>query len=222
MRNNLSKLAAILLGGFLSIMVVSCSEDAVTAPDDYASNNSEMSAEMQSLIDAIEITDLDDDETAELLFMREEEKLARDVYRYLYTKWNQRTFNNISKSENQHMSALLVLINRYGLTDPVGSNADGVFSDPNLQSLYNSLIAAGSVSLVEGLKVGAAIEEIDIIDLDEAIAATDNEDFKLIYGNLRKGSENHLRSFVSVLSRNGVTYAPQYLSIEVYNEIIGK
>jgi len=222
MRNNLSKLAAILLGSLLSLAVVSCSEEAVTAPDDYSSNNSEMSSEMQSLIDAIEITDLDDDETAELLFMREEEKLARDVYRYLYTKWNQRTFNNISKSENQHMSALLVLINRYELTDPVGSNADGVFSNSNLQSLYNSLIAAGSVSLVEGLKVGAAIEEIDIVDLDEAIEATDNDELKLVYGNLRKGSENHLRSFVSVLSRNGVTYAPQYLSIEEYNEIIGK
>lgn len=221
MKQNLSKLAAILLGSLISLAVVSCSEEAVTAPDDY-SNNSEMSSEMQSLIDEIEITDLDEDETAELLFMREEEKLARDVYRYLYAKWNQRTFNNISNSENQHMGALLVLINRYDLTDPVGSNADGVFSNPDLQALYNNLIAAGSVSLVEGLKVGAAIEEIDIIDLDEAIAATDNEDLKLVYNNLRKGSENHLRSFVSVLSRNGVTYAPQYLSLEEYNEIIGK
>lgn len=219
MKTNKSKLAAYLLRSLLSLAVVSCSDDAVTSPYDYL-NNSEMSAELEIMINQIAITDVNESETAELLFMREEEKLARDVYRLLYTKWNQRSFYNISKSENQHMLAILLLINRYELTDPVGSNADGIFTNPDLQSLYNDLIASGSLSLVEALKVGAAIEEIDIIDLDKAIEMTDNEDFKLVYGNLRKGSENHLRAFVSNLSRNGVAYTPQYLTQEEYNEII--
>ena len=120
------------------------------------------------------------------------------------------------------MSSILLLIKKYSLVDPVGSNGVGVFSNSDLQALYNNLISAGAISLVEGLKVGAVIEEIDIIDLDEAIANTDNEDLIVVYQNLRKGSENHLCSFVSVLAKNGTTYSPQYISIEEYNRIIKK
>lgn len=219
MKKGTLKLVSILSGLILFFLLSSCTEQASTGPVDL-SDDSSISDDFQLLVNDIAITDLTDSEMQKLLFMREEEKLARDVYRYLYLKWHQNTFNNISKSEDRHSGSILYLINRYKLSDPVKNNADGVFTNQDLQLLYNDLIEAGSVSLVEALKSGAAIEEIDIIDLDEAIAATDNNDIKLVYSNLRKGSENHLNSFVKILARNGVVYVPQFLSIEMYNEII--
>lgn len=38
----------------------------------------------------------------DLLYMREEEKLARDVYITLYEKWGIPVFNNISNRESDH------------------------------------------------------------------------------------------------------------------------
>jgi hypothetical protein len=69
--------------------------------------------------------------------------------------------------------------------------------------LYDQLVAGGSVSLVEALKVGAAIEEIDIIDLQAALALVDNRDIRLVYENLLSGSRNHLQAFVRALQQQG-------------------
>jgi hypothetical protein len=164
---------------------------------------------------------LSNDESADLLYMREEEKLAHDVYIALYDVWGMNVFQNIAASEQTHTDSVLGLLNSYGLTDPVGNNAPGVFVNPDLQALYDQLVASGSQSLVDALRVGAAIEEIDILDLDEAIAQTSLADIVQVYQSLRAGSENHLRSFVSTLERQtGETYQPQYLSPELYAAII--
>ena len=155
-------------------------------------------------------------------FMREEEKLARDVYAYLYDIWQIPTFNNISASEQKHTDAIRVeLIEFYGLDDPVAALAPGEFINPILQQLYDDLTARGSTSLVEALKVGAAIEEIDILDIKEYILQTDDKVIIGVYENLLAGSGNHLRAFVSGLSKRGVTYEPAYLTLEQYEAVIG-
>jgi hypothetical protein len=154
--------------------------------------------------------------------MREEEKLARDVYLTLYEQWGLPVFQNIANSEQTHMEAIKTLIDRYGLDDPVTGNDVGEFSDPTLQSLYDELTASGRESLAAALKVGAAIEEIDIIDLEEYLSKTDEADIVRVYENLMRGSRNHLRAFVSTLERQeGESYEPQYLDPETYDEIIG-
>ena len=164
--------------------------------------------------------ELSESEVAGLLYMREEEKLAHDVYVAFYTQYGTQNFQNISQSELTHTEAVKTLIDRYGLTD-LASSETGVFTDPDLQALYDELISRGSQSLVEALKVGAAIEEIDILDLKERLAQTDNADIQLVYENLIKGSENHLRTFVAkLLQQTGETYVPQYLSLEEYQTII--
>lgn len=156
-----------------------------------------------------------------ILFMREEEKVARDAYIKLLEKWNQPIFNNISNSEQTHMDAMLQLINKYNLTDPVGVNGVGVFANTNLQALYDALLPQGEVSFVDGLKVGALIEEVDIIDLQNALSNfVDNQDIEMVYENLMKGSRNHLRSFVKNLDNQGVNYIPKKLSQEMYDAII--
>ena len=107
--------------------------------------------------------DLTQAEIDGLLYMREEEKLAQDVYTSLYQTWNLPVFKNISASEQSHFDALGVLIQRYGLTDPANTQA-GVFTNPDLQALYNDLMSQGKHSISEALMVGAAIEEIDILE----------------------------------------------------------
>lgn len=167
-------------------------------------------------------TDLTPDEIADLLFMREEEKLARDVYLTLFDQWGIPVFQNIAASEQVHMDTMLSLINAYGLTDPVGSNEIGVFNDPTLQSLYDELIATGSQSAADALLVGAAIEEIDILDLQGSLAQTHKEDIVAAYHNLLAGSENHLRAFVSSWERQtGEVYQPQHLAESEYAAIMG-
>lgn len=164
---------------------------------------------------------LSDVEIESLLYMREEEKLARDVYLTLYEEWKMPIFNNIGSSEQTHMDAVKTLLDRYGLEDPAAGKDVGVFTNLTLQELYDQLVEEGKQSLTDALHVGAAIEEIDILDLEESIAQTDEADIRLIYENLMKGSRNHLRSFVSTLERQaGETYQPQYLSQPTYDTIV--
>ncbi len=163
---------------------------------------------------------LSETETKGIEYMREEEKLARDVYEYLYNVWGQRTFANIEKAEVTHMNAVKALIEKYDLKDPAANSKPGQFADPHLQELYDQLTTMGSKSLADALKVGCIIEETDIEDLEKYIANTDNDDVKLVYANLLKGSENHLRAFVRVLENMGITYQPQILSQSQYDAII--
>jgi hypothetical protein len=154
-----------------------------------------------------------------LLYMREEEKLAHDVYVYLYDLWNVPIFNNISKAETVHTNAVKGLLSYYDIEDPA-LPGEGEFSNPELQDLYNTLIETGSGSLVDALTVGATIEEVDIIDLDNAMDSCDVDTIDVVYNRLRTGSTHHLKAFVAWLSNQGVDYQPQYLSQEEFDEII--
>lgn len=164
---------------------------------------------------------LDEVEAAGLLFMREEEKLARDVYLALYETWGLPVFQNIAASEQAHMDAVLEQMTRYGLADPAADAAQGQFTNPDLQALYDQLVEQGRRSLAGALKVGAAIEEIDILDLDERMAQTDEAGIQAVYQNLARGSENHLRSFTRTLAQQtGGVYQPQYMDQATYQAII--
>jgi hypothetical protein len=151
------------------------------------------------------------DEIAGLQFMREEEKLARDVYLTLYQKWGVAIFNNIAGSEATHMASIKTLLDRYGLADPAAGQPIGVFTNPELQVLYNQLIAQGSQSLNAALQVGVTIEQVDIRDLQIRLAATTHSDIKSVYNNLLRGSTNHLRAFTNQLQTQiGTVTQPQY------------
>ena len=167
------------------------------------------------------ILPLSDAEIAGLMFLREEEKLAHDVYVTLYAQWGTAVFNSIAASEATHTAQIASLLSKYGLTDPAASNGVGVFTNPDLQALYNQLIAQGSVSLSAALNVGGLIEETDIMDIQTRLTAVTHSDIQQVYTNLMSGSYNHLRGFVSALAQIGVTYTPQILDLATYNNIIG-
>ncbi len=183
-------------------------------------NGTVNTADLQSYVASTPAGQLTQEEIDGLLYMVEEEKLAHDVYVTLYQKWGLQIFNNIAGSESTHVNAVRLLLEKYNLTDPTQNEPVGVFQNPDLQALYNQLIETGSKSVVDALKVGALIEETDIIDLQERIDQTNKLDIISVYENLMKGSRNHLRSFVRTLSNYGVTYEPQLLSMEEYEAII--
>lgn len=158
-------------------------------------------------------------EIEDLLFLREEEKLARDVYLYSYEKYNLQIFKNISNSESQHMNSVLQLLNDYNLQDPASTEI-GVFNNEVLQSIYNQLVEQSSISLIEALKVGDKIEDLDIKDLALNENRTNKIDLLLVYGSLKCGSRNHLRNFHSQVLQNNGDYSPEFISIEEFNEII--
>jgi len=152
-------------------------------------------------------------EQADLLFMREEEKLARDVYLTLHDLWGHQTFANIALSEQRHMDAVLNLLLKYGLDDPAAGTMIGEFTNRDLQSLYDELIAKGRLSAFDALQVGGIIEETDVQDLVDAIATARLPDIDRVYGNLLNGSYNHLRAFAtSIEAMTGVPYEAQVIA----------
>ncbi|MCF6167006.1 DUF2202 domain-containing protein [Lutibacter sp.] len=164
-------------------------------------------------------TQLTQQEIDDLLFLREEEKLARDVYLFSYDKYAETIFNSISQSEQQHMNSVLTLLNTYGIADPASSER-GVFKNQTLQSLYNDLTTQSDISLLEALKVGAIIEDLDLNDIHEDESNTTKEDIINVYEKLSCGSRNHLRSYTSQLLSNGENYIPQFISLAEFEEVI--
>ncbi len=168
----------------------------------------------------IQVQTLTDVEIAHILFMREEEKLARDVYLAMFDLWGVRVFDNISRSEQKHMDAIKALIDTYELVDPVVDDTPGVFTNPALNDLYTQLVAQGSASQVGALTVGAYIEDLDIIDLRNALNEVDCFCVVRVFENLESGSCNHLKAFVRLLTAQGETYTPEFLTQDEFDAII--
>ncbi|HNR06126.1 MAG TPA: DUF2202 domain-containing protein [Saprospiraceae bacterium] len=158
-----------------------------------------------------------------ILFMREEEKLARDAYELFYVKWGVNPFGHIRFSEQNHMDQVKTLIVSYKLEDPIEKTADepGKFENGQLQNLYAEVVKEGSTSMMAGLKTGALIEEIDILDLDARMARSQNADIRRVFSYLKRASENHLNAFVRKLKVNGVDYNPVKMNKKQFDEILG-
>jgi hypothetical protein len=162
-----------------------------------------------------------DKEAADMLFMREEEKLARDVYLTLYDAWGLAPFSNIATSEQKHMNAMLLLLRKYRLPDPAAGNLIGEFTDPELQDLYNSLVVDGMRSPEEALMVGGLIEEVDMEDIQSAIDRSTQSDIDAVYEKLMCGSRNHLRAFARAYTAlTGIPYEAQILDQAIVDAIL--
>jgi hypothetical protein len=212
-------------GSSSSPAAVDLASPAATAPPlTTVTDSGETSFDQTALQDALAalpLGELTDSERDGLLLMREEEKLAGDVYRYLYELHSLQVFSNIASSEDTHTVAVKQLLDRYSLADPAAGNADGVFSNVDVQMLYDSLTARGTPSLLDGLYVGVLIEELDIFDLERLLGELDdNPDIALVYENLQKGSRNHLRAFYRQVLDNGGSYTPEYLSQDEFDAIV--
>ena len=209
-----------ILSVILTLGLVSCS-DAVASTDLESSYNvSSNDYSLELIAFTSDSASLSQAEKDGLTLMREEEKLAGDVYAYFYGKYALRPFTNINKSEIRHSDAVLRLLTYFGLNDPK-INESGKFTNSEIQALYNQLIAAGSTADL-ALATGAYIEEYDIADLRKLILESQNDDIKLVYNNLLNGSYHHIKAFTKVLKGRGITYSPKILSVIELNEILAK
>ena len=169
--------------------------------------------------DSIEVVVLTDQELEDLKVIREEEKLARDVYQYAYQQYSLMIFQNISNSEQSHMDQVLVVLDAYGIDDPA-TDVAGVFNNTDLQDLYDHLVAKVDSSEASALEVGATIEDVDIYDIQSFYDNTDKVEIIDLYTVLECGSRNHMRSFYKKITSGGGTYTPQYISQTEFDEII--
>lgn len=195
---------------------------------------------------------LDVAEETHLVFMREEEKLARDVYLTLAEAYpNQGVFQNIGEgSEQTHTDAIRDKLEVYGITDPnpetdnlptsIGVYTGALFGE-YFTAKYNELVERGRRSELDALYVGALIEEIDmhdivrcpkvIVEMDNGIEEdgcglvyTDERALQNTYRSLVDGSENHLRAFVGQIEAViGVgNYEAQYIGQDEVDSILGR
>jgi hypothetical protein len=136
------------------------------------------------------------------------------------TLWAPPIFANIASSEATHSAAVKTLLDRYQVADPLEGLPNGTFKTPAFQALYDHLVAASRISLIEALKVGVEIEEMDIRDISGQMAIVDNKDILMVYDNLVAASRNHLRSFMKLLIQQGGSYVPQYISQAEFDAIV--
>jgi len=165
------------------------------------------------------VTSLSETEAEMLTYMREEEKLARDVYLLMFENWSAAIFTTIAGSEQQHMDTMKKMLDKYSLTDPALPE-NGLFTNTDLQAKYDELVATGALSFIDGLYVGATIEEVDMVDIQYAIDITSHVDVVNAYQNLLEGSKNHLRAYVGALEAQGFVYTPQFISQELFDAIM--
>lgn len=193
---------------------------------------------------------LDAAEEVHLLFMRAEEKMAHDVYAALGAQFpDYAVFSNIVDSEAKHAETMVAMIEQFGLTDPNVGDGPGEFSAANygdyFTTNYTALtsVAAADNPVLQALKNGALIEELDMHDIvycPEVIVDTeaditdafgcgmDYTDGRALirsYGNLLEASKNHLRAFVRVIEAafpGEYPYQAQYLSQDAVDEILGR
>jgi len=234
MKNHGFKMLLLIAAVIGSMQWVSCSKDTSenygVAEDESAAILKKSSTKTSSTTcwidgcigslpkESLSITEID-----ALTFMREEELLAKDAYVLFYSMYKMPVFNNISLSETQHALAVKTLLLKYDLPDPAVNHVAGVFVNPDLQAFYTKMTTLGRTSLISALTAGATIEDMDISSLHNYITITadvDNLDILYVFGNLEKGSRNHLRSFYKLLKAKGVIYVPQYISPDYFNQII--
>jgi len=216
MKNRIT-LSLLVLFGITTLNRCDLGESYDPNADSYSAQSLAL---MTETIEAFEIDSLDAAEASGLILMREEEKLARDVYLHLYETWGLKIFRNISNSEATHMAAIKILLDRYELVDPLVSDLPGEYSDETFTTLYQMLTAQGDSGLIQALTVGATIEDLDIKDLMDLAETCDNDDILYTYDNLTKGSRNHMRSFYGLLERNGGDYEAVYISEALLDSIV--
>jgi hypothetical protein len=177
----------------LSLFVTGCSEGLGNTSEDPALEQKNAAFDPADCLLCDFNAVLSDKEKAGLLWMREEEKVARDVYLAFYELYGSLVFKNIAKSEQAHMNAILYLINGYKFTDPAFAE-NGKFT-PGFQSIYDGLITEGKKGLKEALQVAVKIEEMDIADLQKHLSETIVANLVRVYSNLLATSNNHLKAF---------------------------
>lgn len=200
-------------------------------------------------------SELNEGDGAHLIFMRSEEKLARDVYLTLSGMYpEQPVFSRIATTaEQRHTDKILDMLLKFAVDDPEPATLPavlppvdqiGVFENPYFATYFSDkfslLKSKAEVSLLEALKVGALIEELDMKDINYCnevvydvfefpapppaycgLTVTAVRPLQNTLGHLLAGSENHLCAFVRQIGPLSEScYDAQYLTQQEVWDII--
>lgn len=135
------------------------------------------------------------DLAAQLAYLIQEEKLAHDIYVLAASKYGVNVFENISKSETTHQTAIGSLLAGYSLADPTVGLPPGAFLDPSVQKLYDELALRVNSSQEQAVEVGVLIEKTDIADLQKVVNASPREQVTTVLQRLIAASQRHLQAF---------------------------
>lgn len=161
---------------------------------------------------------LEDSDKKALLFMLEEEKLARDTYTFLDNKWSIEQFAMIKNAEQKHMDAIASVLDDYDISYTI--LPAGEFAEAKLQALYDQFEEDGVISDSLALRIGATVEDVDIQDLLDFENASSNDDVINVFSKLRCGSRNHMRKFTEPMTNGSDDYTPQFISLDDYISIV--
>lgn len=181
-----SRLQALAAAAALTLSLSGCGDGGEEQPTAAAPTPGAMTSAPSSA--------LSDAERAAVLRLREEEKLARDLYLVLGASSGDRRFTRIAQSEQRHMDLVGSLLQRYGLADPARPTP-GEFQDPELQALYDRLERDGAPSPAAAIAQGVIVEETDIADIDAQAGDIRHPDVAEVFAVLREGSVRHLAAF---------------------------
>lgn len=137
----------------------------------------------------------------QLTYLREEERLARDLYQAIAKLYpdNATVFTRIATSEQRHFESVGLLLTRYGIADPAVGATAGRYADAGLTALYARLLGKAKASLTAAYGVGVSVEKADIADLEESLGSGGlPADVTQVLSNLLAGSRNHLAAFTAL------------------------
>lgn len=175
----------------LIVINISCSDQSSNLVDPLSNESLTKSAQI------LTPGDLSEAEEASLIFMRQEEKLLRDVYTVFVQTWEIKIFDQLKMAEQKHMDAIERLLNKYSITDPVTSDEIGVFDDPQFQQKFNDYTAQGIITIPDAMLAGQTMEQEDIDAITNYLLEVDNSDIIKVYTHLKSSSEAHLTSIGS-------------------------
>jgi hypothetical protein len=191
-------IAALAVALVLAIFIGTQIGNGDTTAEEVASPETTISQEDSAINEEEVTTDstVDTSTLAEMLtFIVQEEKLAHDLYVQLASTSGAQQFANIVNSESTHISLVQGLLVSYNIVDPTVGLAEGEFVNQDLQALYDSLLASGSVDRAGAIAAGIAVEEKDIADIEVMLASELPSDVASVLERLLSGSQNHLAAF---------------------------
>ncbi len=188
----LSALGAVAVGG---VVAAAGGGSSSSASHSGGNSNDGSSSQLATLSDPTATAENIALVTPDILFSIDEERMARDVYDALYAQTGLTIFDNISDAEQTHYDAILNYAINLGIDTSALLTTPGTYLNPEVQTMYNDLIALGSQSTADALSVGKTVEEVDIADLKAMIDASPITSLDAVYTNLLSGSYNHLDAF---------------------------
>jgi hypothetical protein len=239
-----------LLSGFVGLAIIAGTSSSVARgwkTESASTDEATFTRGWKSASVSTDDTALDYNEKMHLFFMREEEKLARDVYTTLSTMYpNSVIFGKIDNSEQVHTTAVKAMIEKYGHEDPNTNDNVGVYTGEDygwyFAEKYNLLVERATISELEALYVGAFIEELDMMDINQCPQVivdanngindvsecgriyTNNPDIQRLYGSLLNGSDNHMEGYVRNIEKHigKGNYQAQVMSQEQVDEVLDR